>query len=130
MNKYILFLFVILFCSNIFSQQQLPVVAQDDTTYYSAVEEMPEIIGGISAIEEKLHYSEEALKEKIEGPIFIIAYIDENGTVQKTKIIKGLGYGLDEIASNVMLHTKFKPGRQNGVPKKVQYSLPIIFKLD
>jgi hypothetical protein len=53
MYKYVLLLFVIVFCSNIFSQQQLPVKAPVDTTYYTAVEEMPEIIGGISAIESK-----------------------------------------------------------------------------
>ncbi|MFC2094429.1 energy transducer TonB [Bacteroidota bacterium] len=113
-----------------FSQRNLPVKAEDDTSYYVAVEEMPEPIDGVSDIGAKLYYTDEALNAKIEGRIYIMAYVNEKGLVEKTRVLKGLGYGLDEVASDAVIKTKFSPGKQEGHPVKVQVAIPIIFKLD
>jgi len=130
MNKYFLVIFIIVLYAEIFSQQVFPEKIAEDSIYAVVVEEMPELIGGVSAIEENLYYTDEALDAKIEGKIFLVAYVDENGDVKKVKIIKGLGYGLDEVATNAMLKTKFKPGKQDGVAVKVQVSFPLVFSLE
>jgi protein TonB len=130
MYKLIVILFTLALHSELFSQPQFPAEPLNDTTFYVATEIMPEPEGGIPGIQSKVHYTQEALNAKIEGKIYIIAYIDETGTVVKTKIIKGLGYGLDEAAAYAVLHTKFSPGMHRDRPIKMQVSIPIVFKLE
>ena len=98
-------------------------------TYFVAVEEMPEPIGGIKAIQEKISYPEIAKRAGVEGKVYILAFVDENGNVTKAQVLKGIGAGCDEAALDAVQKTKFKPGKQRGVPVKVQVSIPIIFKL-
>ncbi len=102
---------------------------EEEPQYFVAVEEMPEPIGGIAAIQSKIVYPEIAKRAGVEGRVYVLAFVDETGTVTKVEIIKGLGAGLDEAALNAVKQTKFKPGKQRGKPVKVQVSIPIIFKL-
>ena len=97
--------------------------------YYVAVDEMPEPIGGIAAIQKNIKYPEIAKRAGIEGKVYIQAYIDENGNVTKAAVLKGIGGGCDEAAMNAIKKVKFIPGRQAGKPVKVQVSVPVIFKL-
>lgn len=48
----------------------------------------------------KRTYTNEAIDEKIEGKVFVSFKIDRKGKIIKesVKVVKGLGYGLDEIA--------------------------------
>ena len=102
---------------------------EEEPTYFVAVEEMPEPIGGIQAIQSKIVYPEIAKRAGVEGKVYVLAFVDETGTVTNAKIIKGLGAGCDEAALNAVKETKFKPGKQRGKPVKVQVSIPIVFKL-
>ena len=90
---------------------------------------MPEPIGGISAIQQKIEYPEIAKRAGVEGKVYVIAFVDEDGNVTGAKIIKGIGAGCDEAALDAVRKTKFKPGKQRGTPVKVQVSIPIVFKL-
>jgi TonB family protein len=100
-----------------------------DSTYFVAVENMPEPIGGLYAIQSKIKYPEEAKRNGIEGKVFVLAFIDEKGNVANAKVIKGAGYGMDEAALDAVKQTKFTPGKQRGKPVKVQVTIPIVFKL-
>ncbi len=102
---------------------------EEEPTYFVAVEEMPGPIGGIKAIQEKIVYPEIAKRAGVEGKVYVLAFVDEQGTVTKAQIIKGIGAGCDEAALNAVLKTKFTPGKQRGKPVKVQVSIPIIFRL-
>jgi protein TonB len=104
-------------------------VVEEEPTYFVAVEEMPEPIGGIKAIQEKIVYPEIAKRAGVEGKVYILAFVDETGNVIKGQVIKGIGAGCDEAALNAVLKTKFKPGKQRGKPVKVQVSIPVVFKL-
>ncbi|MFZ1519641.1 MAG: energy transducer TonB [Ignavibacteriaceae bacterium] len=97
--------------------------------YFVAVEEMPEPIGGMYSIQSKIKYPEIAKRAGIEGKVYVLALIDEDGNVASARIIKGIGAGCDEAALDAVTQTKFKPGRQKGKPVKVQVSIPIVFKL-
>lgn len=103
--------------------------AFNKSIYFVAVEEMPEPVGGIKAIQSKITYPEIAKRAGIQGRVFVKAYIDENGDVNETEIIKGIGAGCDEAAMRAVEQTKFTPGKQRGKPVKVQVSVPILFKL-
>jgi protein TonB len=102
---------------------------EEEPTYFVAVEEMPEPVGGIKAIQEKIIYPEIAKRAGVEGKVYILAFVDESGTVTKAQVLKGIGAGCDEAALDAVLKTKFKPGKQRGKPVKVQVSIPVIFKL-
>lgn len=102
---------------------------EEEPQYFVAVEEMPEPIGGIQAIQSKIVYPEIAKRAGIEGKVYVLAFVDETGNVTKAEIIKGLGAGLDDAALSAVKATKFKPGKQRGKPVKVQVSIPIVFKL-
>ncbi|OGU29574.1 MAG: energy transducer TonB [Ignavibacteria bacterium GWA2_35_9] len=102
---------------------------EEEPTYFVAVEEMPEPIGGIQAIQSKIIYPEIAKRAGVEGKVYVLAFVNETGEVTNAKILKGLGAGLDEAALNAVKQTKFKPGKQRGKPVKVQVSIPIVFKL-
>ena len=129
MYKYVSFLIILSFNTVVFSQPHIPTRAEDDSSYYIAVEVMPEPIGGIAAIQSHIYYPETARKSNIEGKVYVLAYLNEKGSVDKTKILKGLGYGLDEAASKTVLKAKFTPGMQDGDPVKVEVVIPIVFIL-
>jgi len=102
---------------------------EEEPTYFVAVEEMPTPIGGIRAIQEKIVYPEIAKRAGVEGKVYVLAFVNEQGIVTKAQIIKGIGAGCDEAALDAVLKTKFTPGKQRGKPVKVQVSIPIVFKL-
>lgn len=104
--------------------------SNNDNEFFVAVEQMPMPIGGIQAIAEKIVYPEEAKINGIEGKVFVRAFINEEGIVERAEVIKGIGAGCDEAAIDAVTKTKFKPGMQKGVPVKVQVSIPIVFKLN
>jgi len=93
------------------------------------VEEIPQPIGGIQAIQKKIVYPQLAKRAMIEGKVIVKAFVDEKGNVVKAEVIKGIGGGCDEAAINSVLATKFKPGKQRGKPVKAIVVIPIQFKL-
>ncbi len=103
---------------------------EEEPTYFVAVEEMPEPVGGIKAIQEKITYPEIAKRAGVEGKVYILAFVDESGNVTKANVLKGIGAGCDEEALKAVEKTKFKPGKQRGKPVRVQVSIPVIFKLN
>jgi protein TonB len=104
-------------------------IVEEEPVYFVAVEEMPEPVGGIQAIQSKIVYPEIAKRAGVEGRVYVLAFVDENGTVTDAKIIKGIGAGCDEAALDAVKKTKFKPGKQRGKPVKVQVSIPVVFRL-
>jgi protein TonB len=101
----------------------------DEETYFIAVEELPEPIGGIAAIQALVVYPEIARRAGVEGTVYIEAFVDENGNVTRTEVKKGIGAGCDEAAAAAVMKAKFKPGKQRGKPVKVRMSIPIRFRL-
>jgi protein TonB len=101
----------------------------EEPTFFVAVEEMPQPIGGLQSIMEKIKYPEIAKRAGVEGKVFVRAFVDENGNVVNAEIIKGIGAGCDEAALDAVIKTKFTPGKQRGKPIKVQITVPVHFKL-
>ena len=97
--------------------------------YKITADPMPEPVGGIEAIQSNINYPEIARRAGIQGKVFVQAYINENGDVINTKVLKGIGAGCDEAAENAVKKAKFKPGMVSGVPVKVQVVVPVVFKL-
>lgn len=102
---------------------------QPEGDFFVAVENMPEIIGGMKGIQERIEYPELAVKANIQGRVYLQFIVNENGDVENPVVLRGIGGGCDEEAIRVIKETKFSPGLQRGRPVRVRYSLPIIFML-
>ena len=101
----------------------------DEEVYFVAVEDLPEPVGGIAAIQRAVVYPEIAKRAGVEGTVYVEAFVDESGNVTRTNIVKGIGAGCDEAAQAAVNKTKFKPGKQRGKAVKVRMSIPIRFRL-
>ncbi len=97
--------------------------------FFVVVENMPELIGGMAALQKDIRYPERARKAGIEGRVIVQFIVNEEGKVENPRVIRGIGGGCDEEALRAVSNALFKPGRQRGQPVRVQYSLPVIFKL-
>ncbi|MFD1603656.1 TonB family protein [Flavobacterium artemisiae] len=68
----------------------------------------------------------EAATNKIGGRLVIQFVIDKDGKIVEPKILKSLGYGLDEEAIRVITnYENWIPGKQRGVPVRVLYAIPL-----
>lgn len=100
-----------------------------DEDFFVAVQQMPELIGGMRSLQNCVKYPEMARKAGIEGQVIVQFIVNEQGEVENPKVIRGIGGGADKEAIRCVEKQEFKPGRQRGKPVRVQYSLPVIFKL-
>ena len=110
--------------------ESLSEQSSEKQNVYEIVEQRPELIGGIGGLQAKVMYPEIARKANVEGRVIVQFIVDENGNARDTEILRGVGAGLDEEASRVIMEeAKFIPGRQSGRAIPVRMSLPIVFKL-
>lgn len=102
---------------------------EEEPEIFVIVEQMPELIGGLSAIQKKITYPEIAKKAGVEGRVIVQFVVDESGNVADPQVVRGIGAGCDEEAIRAVQQAQFKPGMQRGKAVKVKMSLPITFKL-
>ncbi len=101
----------------------------DDQGVYLMCEKMPELVGGMDALQKKIRYPLQAKSLGVQGVVYVQSIIDEKGKIIKPKVVKKLGAGCDEEAVRVLKKSKFKPGYDKGKPVKVRFTLPIFFRL-
>ncbi len=111
------------------SDKVLTAIDDDEPDFYLIVEEDPELIGGLEGLQRSIRYPEIARKAGIEGSVFIQFVVDEKGNVIDPVVTRGIGGGCNEAALEAVRKAKFKPGMQRGKPVKVQYNLPVRFRL-
>ncbi|MFB3133677.1 MAG: TonB family protein, partial [Rhodothermales bacterium] len=97
---------------------------------YFFVDRMPELIGGIRAIHEKIRYPERARRRGVEGSATVTFVVDEQGQVVDLVVKERDGLGFDEEALRVVRQARYRPGRHRGKAVKVQQTLTITFKLN
>lgn len=113
-----------------------PAAGEDVVTdkVYMYVEQMPVFPGGqtglIDYIQASLRYPAEAVKQQVEGKVFVKFVVATDGRVTKPEIQKGLGTGCDEEVLRVIRTLPpFEPGKQNGRQVQVSYTVPVTFSL-
>lgn len=100
----------------------------------SALESLPIYKGGLNKlnrfIEENINYPKNALRDSLEGIVYISMDVDTEGNTHNHIIIKGVRDDLDNEALRVTKLIKFeKPAMQHGKSIKVRYTVPVEFKL-
>jgi TonB family protein len=66
----------------------------------------------------------------VEGAVTLRAEIRTDGTAHDIRVIKGLGYGLDESAIECLSQWRFRPGTANGAAVTVLATIEILFSLN
>lgn len=105
---------------------ELPVLAPDS---------MPEFPGGMSAmmtyLMDNVKYPADAKKDKKEGRVACSFVITKEGKVTDAHVVKSSGTeSLDNEALRVVKNMPdWKPGKENGEPVNVHYTIPVVFKL-
>ncbi len=74
-------------------------------------------------------YTAEAKKKKIEGSVTLEIVVDRKGNVVAAKVVKGLGYGLDENAIIAVREWKYVPAQKDDEPVAVKMEVTVDFYL-
>lgn len=98
------------------------------------VEQKPEFPGGEAAmykwLGDHITYPAEAAEQGVSGRVVVQFDISKTGDIENVKVVRGRHPALDKEAMRlVKAMPKWQPGRNNGQPVKVTYTLPVTFKL-
>jgi TonB family protein len=74
-------------------------------------------------------YSEEGRAHNVNGAVMLSAVVLPDGTLDKIRITKGLGFGLDEKAIEAARKTTFLPGVKNGAFVRTFIQLEMNFNI-
>lgn len=74
-------------------------------------------------------YTAGARKAKVRGTVLVNLWVDEQGTVQHVRVVRGLGSGLDEKAIDAVRQYKFKPALEDGKPVLVALNVEVNFQV-
>lgn len=96
-------------------------------------EQMPSFPGGDVALAKflasKLQYPAAALDKAVSGKVHVSFVVDAEGRLRDPRVVRGLGHGLDEEALRlVRLMPFWNPGRVQGRPVWVSFTMPIVFR--
>lgn len=87
------------------------------------------IINPVITYKQKPKYTTEGQRDKIQGSVILSAILSKDGTISELKVVRGLGYGLDEEAIKAAYLIKFIPGKKNDQPINVRVRLEFVFQL-
>lgn len=109
-----------------------PVYDDKDKIHY-IVDKNAQFPGGDEAmykwIFEHLKYPEEAVKNKVQGRVFVQFVVEKDGTITQAEVKRSPNDLLSEEALRVVkLMPKWEPGKVGGKPVRSVFNLPIIFK--
>ena len=102
---------------------------EEEPELFQVVEDMPAPVGGMQAIYQNIRYPDAARRAGIEGRVIIQFIVDENGNVTNPVVVRGIGGGCDEAAIEAIKSVQWTPGRQRGRAVRVQFQLPVMFRL-
>lgn len=101
---------------------------------FTSVEQMPQFPGGEAAmlkyLSDHIVYPPMAQENNVQGRVVVQFVIKKDGSIGDVKVVRGKDPDLDREAVRVVkTFPKFTPGKMNGQPVNVWYTLPINFKL-
>lgn len=108
----------------------------DEKVYVVTMVEMkPEFPGGESEmynwLAEHMVYPAQAVEDGAQGRVVVTFIISKEGNIEDAKVVRSRHPALDaEALRLVKAMPRWTPGKMNGVPVRVSYTLPITFKLN
>jgi TonB family protein len=74
-------------------------------------------------------YTAEARAQRIEGEVLLEVVFEASGKIRVLRVVRGLGYGLDDAAIHAAEQIRFKPALKDGQPSDSTAVVHIIFQL-
>jgi TonB family protein len=74
-------------------------------------------------------YTDEARRRHVEGDVLLEVDFTADGQIRVRRVVRGLGYGLDDAAVHAAEHIRFKPAQRDGRSLDVTAMLHITFQL-
>ena len=102
---------------------------------FTFVELMPEFKGGEKAmyswLGKQIVYPQIAKETGIQGTVIVTFVVEKDGSITNVQILRDIGGGCGEEALRIVkAMPNWEEGRQNNVPVRVQFTLPIKFILE
>ncbi|MGD0362035.1 MAG: TonB family protein [Bryobacteraceae bacterium] len=89
--------------------------------------------GGVTApvalVRPEPEYSEEARKAACQGSVLLYLVVDSSGSPRNLKVLRGIGFGLDEKAIEAVEKWQFRAGYKDGKPVNVAATVEVNFRL-
>lgn len=106
----------------------------DDNTVFPVINCQPKFPGGSEAlvcwIRNNLRYPVLAEEQRIEGNVVCAFWIEKDGSVNNTYVIRSSHELLSKEALRVLkFMPRWIPGRENGQAIRVRYTIPFTFRL-
>lgn len=105
-----------------------------DNIIYEIVEENASFPGGDEAfnswVAQNLKYPAEAIKQGIQGRVFVQFVVNKDGTIDEVKVLRSPDPLLSEEALRIVKSMpNWKPAHQGGKTVRSRFNLPIMFSL-
>ena len=115
-------------------KQVVTQAPEEEEKVFDMVEQMPTFPGGTNElmkyIADHLKYPTIAQENGVEGRVICQFVVSSDGRVRDAKVVKTLDPYCDKEAIRVIMSMpKWIPGKQNGKAVSVQYTVPIVFRL-
>jgi periplasmic protein TonB len=110
------------------------IIKIEDEKPFIVVELMPTFSGGVEEmyryLSENIKYPIPAKEAGIAGKVIVTFVVEKDGSITGVQTVKDIGGGCGAEAERVVsAMPKWNVGKQNGVPVRVQFMLPIQFTL-
>lgn len=117
-----------------YSQDNIQDEENIKTYDFTSIDKVPEFPGGMSKFDEflskNIKYPAEAIKNNVQGKVFLSFNVEKNGSLTDIQITRGLGSGTDEEAIRVIKSSpNWKPGIAEGKAVRVKYNINVNFNL-
>lgn len=114
--------------------QETKPVEEEKVYNMAMVEQQPEFPGGTAEmykwLSSHINYPAAASEEGVQGKVIVEFVVSRTGKVENVRVLRGRHPALDKEAVRVVkAMPAWNPGRNNGQPVKVTYTLPVTFKL-
>lgn len=120
------------FCEGAENALPLPQIKKlgvaDDDRIYEVVEHMPSFPGGADSLSTYINSHFKYPKEGIcfSGRIYVQFIVEKDGSISDVRVLRPIEPCYDkEVVRMVKSMPKWIPGKQNGIPVRVKYVLPV-----
>lgn len=111
-----------------------PPKHEEENKVFDIVEQQPLFPGGPAALMKYLHentkYPVVAQENGVQGRVTVQFVVEKDGSISDVHVLRGVDPSLDKEAVRVVKSMpRWTPGKQNGITVRVNYRVPVLFRL-
>lgn len=111
-----------------------PPKHEEENKVFDIVEQQPLFPGGLTALmkylSENTKYPVVAQENGVQGRVTVQFVVEKDGSISDVHVLRGVDPSLDKEAVRVVKSMpRWTPGKQNGITVRVNYRVPVLFRL-